>query len=659
MPARLNFLLLGILSLLFSGLHGQDRGADFPRISSLLERLPHDTLLVDSLNKISKSLRGTNMPLSAEYAKAGLSLADSIGYLKGHYANAYFLAGIYKDLGLFTRSFEYIDEAERICRQMGDSTKLGWIYNYKGILYRENRLYEKAETNFLTAHEIFKQNGDTAIFFFPLINLGSSYNDAGSPDKAVRLYENVLTLYYDSTNTMGNASLYNNLGNSLYDLHRNDSALLMLHRALVLKKAQGNSTNLPNTLTNIAKVQVRLGNYDSTEVYLKASKEEALRLQNEEFLLEILEVTAWLEAAENNFQDAYALLLKYSEKRDSVIAAGHQEKLQELVGFLDLDEKNSQVELLQKDNEIIRSNQRFQFVAFCGLLLVLFLVLGMYLNNRKFNSKLQSAYTDLSLTNAEISRQQEEILRQKSDLERQNQRLEDLVREKDGLIGIVAHDLKSPLNKTLAIVSLLEGNENFSEAGLRQLEMIKSTGSEAIELIKSLLILSETEAGDAKGTPKPSSELHLESFLKDRVDSFAAAASQKDINIIADFDGANGVMVRSVPQDLERIMDNFISNAIKFSPKGKDIEVGIKNRAKQLSLYVKDSGPGISLEDQKKLFKKFQKLTARPTGGESSHGLGLAIVKSLAEQLQGEVAVQSAPGAGATFEFVFPSSALS
>ena len=101
-------------------------------------------------------------------------------------------------------------------------------------------------------------------------------------------------------------------------------------------------------------------------------------------------------------------------------------------------------------------------------------------------------------------------------------------------------------------------------------------------------------------------------------------------------------------------MENLVSNAIKFSQRGT--EVGIMSIAEpnRVILEVSDQGPGISLEDQRKLFGKFQKLSARPTGGEHSSGLGLAIVKSLVDKLGGDIEVKSELGKGAIFRVVLP-----
>jgi signal transduction histidine kinase len=103
-----------------------------------------------------------------------------------------------------------------------------------------------------------------------------------------------------------------------------------------------------------------------------------------------------------------------------------------------------------------------------------------------------------------------------------------------------------------------------------------------------------------------------------------------------------------------QIFDNLISNALKFSPPQTTVHVHTLPERDSVLVSVRDEGPGINAEDQKKMFGKFCRLTARPTGGESSNGLGLSIVKRLVDAMGGTIQFQSSPGMGATFMVRLP-----
>ena len=103
-----------------------------------------------------------------------------------------------------------------------------------------------------------------------------------------------------------------------------------------------------------------------------------------------------------------------------------------------------------------------------------------------------------------------------------------------------------------------------------------------------------------------------------------------------------------------QVLENLVSNAVKYSPPRKNIFVRLKKEAGAVRCEVQDEGPGLSVEDQKKLFGKFARLSAKPTGGEHATGLGLSIVKRMVEAMNGKVWCESEPGQGALFVVQFP-----
>lgn len=623
----------------------------YPPVEEFMASFSKDTAMVDSMGGIVDEASFFNLPLAFEYGQAALALSDSLDYPRGRAFLNYLMSRVYQSMGMSEKAFELMEVAIDLNVALKDSVQLAWCYNNLAVINQKNSMMLLAEKYFLKAHQIFKDMKHPTYIPYPLINLGGLYNDVDRDEEALEVYKNILREYPDSGNHHRNAVINNNIGNLLWEMGRQDTALVVLYKALELKYKWGKSHNISNTLMNIGKVHIDLGNFDSSRVYLDSARVEAIKVDNADFLLSIQKIESSLAAAKGNYKDAYALLLDRIDKTDSVTRSKHENKLQELMGYFEVDQKNSEIELLQKDNELFRSRQRFQIFAIGGLLLLLVLLSGFYWNHRKLSSKVKKAYSDLSTSHRQISNQQAEILAQKKNLEQKNQSLEDLVQEKEGLIGIVAHDLKAPFNKTNALMELMKEQEELSGNGMRYVDMVQATSGEAMELIESLLMLSTLE-GEEEREDDEKEVIPLNELIQDRAASFSPAASKKSIVIQTEL-CAKCPTVLSVPRDLERILDNLISNAIKFSSHGKEIQVGVGRHDDRPSLYVKDSGPGLTDEDRKRVFKRFQKLSARPTGGESSHGLGLAIVKSLADRLKGEMALHSVAGEGATFEFIF------
>jgi signal transduction histidine kinase len=125
-----------------------------------------------------------------------------------------------------------------------------------------------------------------------------------------------------------------------------------------------------------------------------------------------------------------------------------------------------------------------------------------------------------------------------------------------------------------------------------------------------------------------------------------ATAKQQTIHLQTEPTPATAILDPGV---ILQILENLVSNAVKYSPPGKEIFVRLKKLPNGVRVEVQDQGPGLSSEDQKKLFGKFARLSAKPTGGEHSTGLGLSIVKKMVEAMNGKVWCESEFGQGATF----------
>ncbi len=114
------------------------------------------------------------------------------------------------------------------------------------------------------------------------------------------------------------------------------------------------------------------------------------------------------------------------------------------------------------------------------------------------------------------------------------------------------------------------------------------------------------------------------------------------------------VMVQGDRTALGQVLDNLLSNAVKFSPSGKKIVILVQSLEHGAECVVQDQGPGFSDEDKQRMFRRYGRLSARPTGGEPSTGLGLSIVKKLVQHMGGELSCESAPGGGAAFRVQLP-----
>jgi signal transduction histidine kinase len=168
-------------------------------------------------------------------------------------------------------------------------------------------------------------------------------------------------------------------------------------------------------------------------------------------------------------------------------------------------------------------------------------------------------------------------------------------------------------------------------------------------LITDLLDVNAIEQGKFASKIEP---CDMRLLVEMSIANNQAAADRKSITIR--LGASDNLWARTDPTATLQILDNLVSNALKYSPPNTTTHIHTLPEAKHILVSVRDEGPGISEEDQKKLFQKYTRLSARPTAGESSTGLGLAIVKRLAEAMGGAINCHSALGAGSTFTLRLP-----
>lgn len=267
-----------------------------------------------------------------------------------------------------------------------------------------------------------------------------------------------------------------------------------------------------------------------------------------------------------------------------------------------------------------------------------------------YNNQLKEVNEEIKAAMSQLSEQNDLITQQNSDIKAQNKKLEDLNQEKDDLIGVVSHDLKTPLLQINGLANII--GSRAQEANNDQkvfLEKIQSVSQNGLSLIKDLLDLSSIEQKDIT---EKLIVLDAHDVLVDQMALFKSMAEKKKIQLQLT-DKTTSFKMLAEPSYLKRILDNLISNAIKFSHSDTTVGLGVSNEHEHLLITVSDQGQGIKESDMPSLFGKFKKLSARPTANESSTGLGLSIVKALVEALKGEIHVKSEWGKGSTFSLRF------
>lgn len=248
------------------------------------------------------------------------------------------------------------------------------------------------------------------------------------------------------------------------------------------------------------------------------------------------------------------------------------------------------------------------------------------------------------------------IIYQQKLIKEQNQKLQLLNSEKDGLLQITVHDLKNPLQSILGYTDLILRRLSKSDTDdiLKFVNPLRDSTLQAINIIKDLLEVNKLEAGNYI---LEMSECDFGFILSKAVNANLNHAKSKNINLqFCRY--ANIIKVDADAAKLERVFDNLISNAVKFTPHGKNIIINyctadFNNKTYAIAEII-DEGPGFREDDIQKIFTKFAKLSAKPTGEEGTTGLGLSIVKMLTDAMGGEISFETEYRRGTKFTVKFP-----
>ncbi len=296
--------------------------------------------------------------------------------------------------------------------------------------------------------------------------------------------------------------------------------------------------------------------------------------------------------------------------------------------------KEQEIGVLEKERMVTNLNlqkakvQRTVYIL--GITISIFILISLvigYVNVRKSREKI-------ALKNRQIGEK--------------NQRLEELNIEKNKLIRIVAHDLKNPLTSAITISDMIHANRKvLPEEQERGMSLIRKSLKRMHEMINKIL---DIKAIDSDKLNLEIEAINAKQVIRHVIELFNRKALNKNIEIKEECEVSFIMVDRGY---LTQIIENLISNSIKFSPVNTCITVRTIELFDKCRIVVKDEGPGFSNHDMNLLFTEYTSLSARPTGNETGNGLGLSIVKKYVKAMNGRVWCESEPGKGATFILEF------
>jgi signal transduction histidine kinase len=613
-------LILSLLLLLSGGEVVSQINADsLLRIAESGADIP---IRVDAYILLAESKMATSIIISRRYATQASELSKQVHYDVGTAKSLGLLTWAARRSGDLEKAAELGKEALEAAEKLGDERMIANANYELGAIVQQADRFTDARRWFRAGEPYYAQLKDRFGMGKCLNGIGESYRREKKYDSATTYYDKAAVEFARQDNPLGNLIVRNNRGLVLTEQGRYNEAMDSLYSVLKGGRSHGYVAIILESGHTIATCWMELGNLAAAKAQASSTMEEAIAEESKAEVKACAKILMEIAKREGDFAGAMEFQALYYETETQIGNETYEARFENLDAEIEMRKQQVEISTLQNDRRV-RKLWQLLLVVLLGLVFVVIVVLANAYRRNRRSANLLSA---------------------------QNEQLAELNREKDSLVNIVAHDLKSPLSKVKALSSMISMAGPVNERQQTALGMIGKVISDGERLIQDLLDISLAESTDL--------DLHFESgetnaLLREWMAPHRENATRKHI-ALEFHPHPTPIPLHSELNYVSRIFDNLLSNAIKYTPSDRKIEVSSMLVGQKLHITVRDQGPGISQEDQQKMFKKFQRLSARPTGGESSTGLGLSIIKTLSQRLHGDILVESKLGDGTKFTLVVP-----
>lgn len=606
---------------------------------------------LDSMAKVSREVGlGGNGALGLWLAQKAYEQSLMLKLPRQQMTTIFAVGGIYLTLGARDLALEQYLKGLHLADSLGDLNyrAIGW--NNIGSIQSQELDFEGALASLKKARQDFLSASNKQRAAEVLLNMASVYSDLKDWNKAILTSDTVMRELAPFEDPYSFGVLYHNLGLVYAEMGQNGKSIGYFDLAIENGAKAEDLYGLAEAHISRGTSKFSLEAFEEAVADVELGIKESIELGSPD--LEARGYKALSDFAKGSGKPAEALewLERSLRITDSLQTDERKSALANMQAIYSVELKDAEIDLLNKDKAVQDANlSKGKYLnGLLGLGLIAMVALALVLF---FRSRIRKRVNqELGLKNSQILAQKEEIETQNTILKSQNDRLEDLNREMDGILHVVAHDLKAPLNQTAGLVSLVMDAGGLSADQISYLEMLLKVNGNAGRLVRDLVEISKLES---EKEPMQLESLDLVALVQETVSFLEVEAQRKSIALDLQLP-LWSLVIDSERSFITRILDNLVTNAIKFSKPNKTVFIQVADQEDGVMIEIRDQGPGISREDQAKLFKKFQRLTARPTAGESTTGLGLAIVQALVIRLKGRISVKSNAGEGTAFVVWLP-----
>ena len=543
------------------------------------------------------------------------------------------LSNIFRMNGAYQQAIEFIYKSKEQYEEIGFHEGVAWILYSVGRIYTTMSLYKEAESEYLEGLDKYQSLPKS---ISSLRGMAICYDELGLTSLELDNIENARIynrkaqeIYQEINSEFGMSNAYKYLSRIEFHAGNYDEALTNLKKSLDLKKEINDVLGFPGVYNLYGEILKEKKQYVSAIDSLNLGMKYALGNSQKNRIISINKCLAEIYSETGDYEKAYIYRTNEVAIIDSINQSKATRALTQLENFYELEVKETMILELEREKQINEMNLRRE-IAVRNLLLI---ILSMIIVFAFFFIKLFYSHRQTNII-----------------LKKNQQQLQELNATKDKFNSIIAHDLKSPFNSILGFSNLLikySDKKDFSKVKEFS-EHILEISTQTFKLLENLLVWSRSQTGKISFNPKA---MDVRIPVKNATDQLYPTAKRKEINIVTDI---QTVVVTVDESMFHTVLQNVLSNAIKFSRRGSNVHVRAFEEKDKLILEVTDNGIGMDADTLEKLFHIDETVSQVGTEGERGTGLGLIISKEFVERHRGHISVKSDIGKGSCFTIELP-----
>ena len=629
-----------------------------------------DTTHIDLLNALGKELRFYKPDSLLSLSKEALKYSNGSEYVKGKMESLIGIGDYYSDKGIQEQSISHYQKAQELAKETNNidfilftHNCLAGEYEYKGeyalalneylesmeiakeanktkmlsilneniaLLYASQKDFEHALSYFKTVKKLNEEINDEIFIARSLSNIASIYADTGDLEYAMFNVNTSISVFEKNEELDWLAFAYQIKGKTYLKQEKYDWALFWLKQSKAIhdKKIDDKRGEI-DLLHGLAEANLGKGRDSLSESYALKGFNLAQNLNIKEGVKKHTKTLYQIHKQNEAYVKALAYHELYQELSDTI---SKNESKKSLVMLKTQINHEQQKEGLIAESEKALGRQKNYIYASLAILLILLGITLLVRRNESIQKKLNK-----------------ELNSKKNALEKQEVELREINVAKDKLFSIIGHDLRGPIGALQGLLQLFESGEIKQKEFWNFVPKLRGDIDQISFTLNNLLSWGQTQMN---GTITKPSRVSLENVVTENMNLLSEIADGKSIQMINQL--SNNTFAWSDADQIDIVIRNLMSNALKFTPKEGMIAVTAKEKNDFWEICVVDTGIGMNPDTQSKIFDAHSNITTYGTDNEKGTGLGLTLCKEMVENNNGTIWVESTLNQGTSFYFTVP-----